>query len=205
MLQNHLQSTIGGLKLSLVFLSLKIVLNFLILSLALAYNGKLPSLSIGWKSATISFFFFFCCLHDLIYSSHTDISAGGTAIIVIIFLIICTLRRKHLSSNAIVCWKKHARKDQDVGEIIKNYGSLTPKRYTYSDVKKLTNSFKDKIGQGGYGVVYKGKLPNGHIVAVKVLTKSKGNGEEFINEVASISRTSHVNIVTLLSFCLKEL
>ena len=116
-------------------------------------------------------------------------------------MIICTLRRKHLSSNAIVCWKKHARKDQDAGEIIKNYGSLAPKRYTYSDVKKLTNSFKDKIGQGGYGAVYKGKLPNGHIVAVKVLTKSKGNGEEFINEVASISRTSHVNIVTLLGFC----
>ncbi|XP_065636794.1 PR5-like receptor kinase [Quercus suber] len=110
-------------------------------------------------------------------------------------------RRKHLSSNAIACWKKHARKDQDAEEIIKNYGSLAPKRYTYSYVKKLTNSFKDKIGQGGYGAVYKGKLPNGHIVAVKVLTKSKGNGEEFINEVASISRTSHVNIVTLLGFC----
>ena len=152
------------------------------------------------EECTISFFIF-CCLHDLIYSSHAGISAGGTAIIVIIFLIICTLRRKHLSSNAIVCWKKHARKDQDAGEIIKNYGSLAPKRYTYSDVKKLTNSFKDKIGQGGYGAVYKGKLPNGHIVVVKVLTKSKGNGEEFINEVASISRTSHVNIVTLLGFC----
>ncbi|XP_050248732.1 PR5-like receptor kinase [Quercus robur] len=130
-----------------------------------------------------------------------SISAGGTAIIVIIFLIICTLRRKHLSSNAIVCWKKHARKDQDAEEIIKNYESLAPKRYTYSDVKKLTNSFKDKIGQGGYGAVYKGKLPNGHIEAVKVLTNSKGNGEEFINEVASISKTSHVNIVTLLGFC----
>ncbi|KAK4576539.1 hypothetical protein RGQ29_027191 [Quercus rubra] len=122
-------------------------------------------------------------------------------------VIICLLQRqfekgrKHLSSNAIVCWKKHARKDQDAGEIIKNYGSLAPKRYTYSDVKKLTNSSKDKIGQGGYGAVYKGKLPDGHIVAVKVLTKSKGNGEEFINEVARISRTSHVNIVTLLGFC----
>jgi hypothetical protein len=46
-------------------------------------------------------------------------------------------------------------------EIIKNYGSIAPKRYTYSDVKKLTNSFKDKVGQGGYGVVYKGKLPDG--------------------------------------------
>jgi len=78
---------------------------------------------------------------------------------------------------------------------------LALKRYTYSDLKKLTNSFKEKVGQGGYGVVYKGKLPDGRMVAVKILSTSKGNGEEFINEVASISRTSHVNIVALLGFC----
>lgn len=65
----------------------------------------------------------------------------------------------------------------------------------------MTNSFKDKLGQGGYGDVYKGKLPDNHIVAVKVLSESKGNGEEFLNEVVSISRTAHVNIVILLGFC----
>ncbi|KAJ0095178.1 hypothetical protein Patl1_15030 [Pistacia atlantica] len=74
-------------------------------------------------------------------------------------------------------------------------------RYSYSDVKKMTNSFGHKLGQGGYGGVYKGRLPDGRYVAVKNLIDSKGNGEEFINEVASISRTSHVNIVTLLGFC----
>ncbi|TXG57347.1 hypothetical protein EZV62_018660 [Acer yangbiense] len=59
----------------------------------------------------------------------------------------------------------------------------------------MTTSFKQKLGQGGYGGVYKGKLLDGRNVAVKVLNDSKGNGEEFINEVASISRISHVNIV----------
>ncbi|ONI17214.1 hypothetical protein PRUPE_3G145900, partial [Prunus persica] len=54
---------------------------------------------------------------------------------------------------------------------------------------------------GGYGTVYRGKLPDGLLVAVKVLSESKGNGEDFINEVASIGRTSHVNIVTLCGFC----
>ncbi|MBA0557667.1 hypothetical protein Golob_014720, partial [Gossypium lobatum] len=49
--------------------------------------------------------------------------------------------------------------------------------------------------------VYKGKLLDGHLVAVKLLNTTKGNGQEFINEVASISRTSHVNIVSLLGFC----
>ncbi|GAU37791.1 hypothetical protein TSUD_158720 [Trifolium subterraneum] len=60
------------------------------------------------------------------------------------------------------------------------------------------------IGQGGYGIVYKASLPDGRQVAVKVINESKGNGEEFINEVASISRTSHVNIVSLLGFCFEK-
>ena len=64
----------------------------------------------------------------------------------------------------------------------------------------MTNSFINKLGQGGYSSVYKGKLPDGKLVAVKVLSESKGNGEDFVNEVASISKTSHVNIVTLLGF-----
>ncbi|XP_021298833.1 LEAF RUST 10 DISEASE-RESISTANCE LOCUS RECEPTOR-LIKE PROTEIN KINASE-like 2.1, partial [Herrania umbratica] len=53
-----------------------------------------------------------------------------------------------------------------------------------------------------YGDVYRGKLLDGrYVAAVKILKKSKSNGEEFVNEVASISRTSHVNVVTLLGFC----
>lgn len=94
--------------------------------------------------------------------------------------------------------------DQIVEAFIRNYGSLAPKRYMYSDLKKLTNSFKDKLGQGGYGSVYKGKLSDGCLVAVKVLSQTVGNGQEFINEVASISRTSHVNIVKLCGFCYEK-
>ncbi|URD95089.1 receptor-like protein kinase [Musa troglodytarum] len=67
----------------------------------------------------------------------------------------------------------------------------------------MTNSFSNELGHGGYGTVFKGTLKDGHLVAVKVLSETKGNGEEFINEVASISRTSHVNIVSLLGFCLE--
>ncbi|PIA33369.1 hypothetical protein AQUCO_04100057v1 [Aquilegia coerulea] len=108
---------------------------------------------------------------------------------------------KQSPSKSIIFWKRSNKAQSLVEEFLKNYGSLAPKRYNYSDIKKITNSFKDKVGQGGYGFVYKGKLLDGRLVAVKLLNKAKGDGEEFINEIGSISRTSHVNVVSLLGFC----
>ena len=67
----------------------------------------------------------------------------------------------------------------------------------------MTKSFTHQLGQGGCGVGYKGSLPDGHLVAVKMLKELKGDDEQFMNEVASISTTSHVNIVTLLGFCVQ--
>ncbi|KAL5830607.1 hypothetical protein ACOSQ3_020075 [Xanthoceras sorbifolium] len=98
-------------------------------------------------------------------------------------------------------WRKKTENYQNIEAFFRNYGSLAPKRYSYPDIKKMTNSLKVKLGQGGYGGVYKGRLPDGRDVAVKVLNESKGNGEEFINEVASISRTFHVNVVSLFGYC----
>ncbi|KAM5567778.1 rust resistance kinase Lr10 [Rosa sericea] len=103
--------------------------------------------------------------------------------------------------SCLFFWKKKRQDHLNVEAFLRNYGPLHVKRYSYSDVRKMTNSFKKKLGQGGYGGVYKGELKDGRLVAVKVLNRSKGNGEEFMNEVAAISRTSHVNIVSLLGFC----
>ena len=78
---------------------------------------------------------------------------------------------------------------------LRSQNNLLPIRYSYSDIKKMTEGFRDKLGEGGYGSVYKGKLRSGTLVAVKILSKPKADGQEFINEVATIGRIHHVNVV----------
>ncbi|KAJ9140772.1 hypothetical protein P3X46_031377 [Hevea brasiliensis] len=116
-------------------------------------------------------------------------------------VLLCCIRRKYSLDKSIFTQKKGTQNHQSIEAILKNNGPLAPKRYSYSDVRNMTKSFREKLGQGGYGSVFKGNLPDGSLVAVKVLHESKSNEEEFINEVSIISRTSHVNIVTLLGFC----
>ncbi|KAJ4752667.1 Protein kinase family protein [Rhynchospora pubera] len=88
-----------------------------------------------------------------------------------------------------------------IERFLKNYKVLNPTRYTYDDLKKMTNGFKKKRGNGSFGTVYEGKLPSGIPVAVKMLDRSSGDVNIFINEVAIIGRIYHVNVVRLLGFC----
>ncbi|KAD3641583.1 hypothetical protein E3N88_30807 [Mikania micrantha] len=101
----------------------------------------------------------------------------------------------------IASLKGKCEDDMSVEAFIKQYGSLATKRYKYSHIKKMTNSFQVRLGGGGFGTVFRGKLSDGRLVAVKVLNSSRATGKEFINEVASIGKISHVNIVKLLGFC----
>ncbi|CAL9183771.1 unnamed protein product [Musa hybrid cultivar] len=119
-------------------------------------------------------------------------------VLVCIALFLCTRKR---STDSIIYWNKPTNVAK-IEDFLNDYGSLAPKRYKYSELKKMTKSFKRKLGEGGYGSVFKGTLQDGRSVAVKILSKSTENGAEFINEVASIGRTSHVNVVSLLGFCL---
>ncbi|KAL5079568.1 hypothetical protein RYX36_007989 [Vicia faba] len=125
----------------------------------------------------------------------------GSAVMVALLtcIIICYIKGK--SSTQQLKFGFKTKNDKNIEAFFKEHGALTQKEYTFAQIKKMTNSFKIKLGQGGFGVVYKGNLFNGCPVAVKILNASKRNGEEFINEVASITRTSHVNVVTLLGFC----
>ncbi|KEH18206.1 G-type lectin S-receptor-like Serine/Threonine-kinase [Medicago truncatula] len=79
--------------------------------------------------------------------------------------------------------------------------------YDFVKLENATNSFHNSnmLGKGGFGPVYKGILEDGQEVAVKRLSKSSGQGiEEFMNEVAVISKLQHRNLVRLLGCCVER-
>ncbi|XP_059449946.1 rust resistance kinase Lr10-like isoform X2 [Corylus avellana] len=94
--------------------------------------------------------------------------------------------------------KEHQAK---VEKFLEDYINFRPTRYSYADIKRITNQFSEKLGEGAYGTVFKGKLSNEIHVAVKILNSSMGNGEEFINEVGTMGTIHHVNVVRLVGFC----
>ncbi|XP_011047641.1 PREDICTED: probable receptor-like protein kinase At5g39020 isoform X6 [Populus euphratica] len=107
----------------------------------------------------------------------------------LITLLIYKWRRRHLSMYG------------NIEEFLQSHDhNLTLIRYSYSEIKKITHGFNDKLGEGGYGSVYKGKLRSGRFAAVKILRKEKANGQDFINEVATIGRIHHRNVVQLIGF-----
>uniref|UniRef100_J3KVV4 non-specific serine/threonine protein kinase n=1 Tax=Oryza brachyantha TaxID=4533 RepID=J3KVV4_ORYBR len=123
------------------------------------------------------------------------IAAPSVAIIVVLLLIVAT---------ALYLFLKPQYDEEvhlKVEMFLKTYGTSKPKRYTFSEVRKIARRFKHKLGQGGFGSVYKGDLPNGVPVAVKMLENSIGDGQEFINEVATIGTIHHANVLRLLGFC----
>uniref|UniRef100_A0ACD5WHQ9 Uncharacterized protein n=1 Tax=Avena sativa TaxID=4498 RepID=A0ACD5WHQ9_AVESA len=75
---------------------------------------------------------------------------------------------------------------------------------TLQHLKEITNNFSNEgiLGRGGFGVVYKGVLGNGKIVAVKKLVQSMSSSQEqFENEVTILMKLKHPNIVQLLGYC----
>nr|XP_018633388.1 putative receptor-like protein kinase At4g00960 isoform X4 [Nicotiana tomentosiformis] len=119
-------------------------------------------------------------------------------IVTVVILIVCvsvifTKMRKRKLVNEIQSIR---------GDDISTAESL---QYDFSTIRVATDNFSNanKLGQGGFGPVYKGKLPNGEEVAVKRLSADSGQGDlEFKNEVLLVARLQHRNLVRLLGFCL---
>ncbi|KAH7854554.1 hypothetical protein Vadar_015235 [Vaccinium darrowii] len=119
------------------------------------------------------------------------VTVGSLLLLVIVITMYWFHKQKEIKRNGQLRIEK----------FLEDYRALKPVRYSYADIKKITCQFKDKVGQGGYGTVYKGQLSTDVHVAVKVLNNTKGNGEEFINEVGIIGKIHHVNVVRLVGYC----
>ncbi|XP_058210008.1 uncharacterized protein LOC131322632 [Rhododendron vialii] len=79
--------------------------------------------------------------------------------------------------------------------------------FSFTSVSAATDNFSDanKLGQGGFGPVYKGKLQKGHEVAVKRLSRKSGQGlEELQNEAMLTAKLQHQNLVRILGCCIEK-
>ncbi|XP_049934333.1 probable LRR receptor-like serine/threonine-protein kinase At1g07650 isoform X7 [Nymphaea colorata] len=120
-----------------------------------------------------------------------SIVASLMSLLLLIFLVIGLL------------WKKgilfHKQDEIELRQFNLQAGSFTLKQ-----IKAATNNFDDanKIGEGGFGSVYKGHLSDGTIIAVKQLSsQSKQGSHEFITELGMISALQHPNLVKLYGCC----
>lgn len=87
------------------------------------------------------------------------------------------------------------------------HSSMAPKKYQLKELVKATNGFshQNKLGQGGFGTVYKGILGNNKEIAVKRVSKDSRQGkQEFIAEVTTIGSLHHKNLVKLIGWCYEK-
>ncbi|XP_043725790.1 rust resistance kinase Lr10-like [Telopea speciosissima] len=98
------------------------------------------------------------------------------------------------------------RKDHMKRNLKDAVSNISPTRYSYSQIKKFTNNFSTKLGEGGFGSVYKGTLIQGGKSRVEVpvaikLLKSRQSEKQFMNEVATVGSVHHQHLVGLLGYC----
>ncbi|XP_010557111.1 PREDICTED: probable LRR receptor-like serine/threonine-protein kinase At1g56140 isoform X2 [Tarenaya hassleriana] len=112
----------------------------------------------------------------------------GVAIILVIALIFIIRRRR----------KRYTDDEELLGMDIKPY------TFSYSELRSATQDFdpSNKLGEGGFGAVYKGKLDDGSEIAVKQLSVASRQGKgQFIAEIATTSEVQHRNLVKLYGCC----
>uniref|UniRef100_A0A1J3IVK9 non-specific serine/threonine protein kinase n=2 Tax=Noccaea caerulescens TaxID=107243 RepID=A0A1J3IVK9_NOCCA len=98
--------------------------------------------------------------------------------------------------------RKRRKRYTDDEEILNM--DVKPYTFTYSELKSATQDFdpSNKLGEGGFGPVYKGKLNDGREVAVKLLSVGSRQGKgQFVAEIVAISAVQHRNLVKLYGCC----
>ncbi|KAL2944240.1 L-type lectin-domain containing receptor kinase IX.1, partial [Bienertia sinuspersici] len=127
--------------------------------------------------------------------------AGITVIIIVLGLVVWQ-RRRYQRGTGSKDDINFVDDDDDDDDFDQETG---PKRFTYNELSRATNNFSEegKLGEGGFGGVYRGFLtdPNREIAVKKVSSGSKQGKKEYMSEVKIISRLRHKNLVQLLGWC----
>ncbi|OWM77613.1 G-type lectin S-receptor-like serine/threonine-protein kinase At1g11410 isoform X2 [Punica granatum] len=132
------------------------------------------------------------------------VSAGVILVLLIVLFITKKRRRRRGTLSAALFGDDESQNMQDL-----EYDSRTLDfpSFDLSTIATATNNFSfiNKLGQGGFGSVYKGVLDNGRELAIKRLSRSSGQGiKEFKNEVTLIAKLQHRNLVKILGCCVQE-
>ena len=103
-------------------------------------------------------------------------------------------------------WKRNQRDNEDDHALDEEFkGETGPRRFPYDELARATNDFNDeeKLGQGGFGGVYRGFLKDlDLIVAVKRISKGSTQGiREYAAKVKIINQLRHKNLVQLIGWC----
>lgn len=132
---------------------------------------------------------------------------GSLVLLLLIFAGVYAYRQKRRAERADKKNNPFASWDSN-----KTSGGVPPqlkgaRNFSYEELKKSTNNFSEanNIGSGGYGMVYRGLLPSGLLVAIKRATQgSTQGGLEFKTEIELLSRVHHKNVVSLVGFCFEQ-
>ncbi|XP_059652116.1 leucine-rich repeat receptor protein kinase HPCA1-like isoform X8 [Cornus florida] len=131
------------------------------------------------------------------------ISVGG-ALVIILFCYLCYLRLRRVIKD-----KRKTKILLELGVPTKykdNKKGHELQVFNFQSIVVATDNFSDtnKLGEGGFGSVYKGNFPDGEVIAIKRLSRSSGQGlVEFKNEILLIVKLQHNNLVRLLGCCIE--
>ncbi|KAI3952742.1 hypothetical protein MKW92_007240 [Papaver armeniacum] len=128
--------------------------------------------------------------------------------VVVIAIIMTTITRMQLTTatngHYLICLRRWIA--ENIMDDVDDMAIAESLQFNFTTIKAATNNFSEanKLGQGGFGSIYKGTLPSGQEIAVKRLSSDSGQGEEeFKNEVLLVVKLQHRNLVRLLGFCLQ--
>ncbi|XP_052151458.1 probable LRR receptor-like serine/threonine-protein kinase At1g56140 isoform X1 [Oryza glaberrima] len=131
-------------------------------------------------------------------------SRSKIAVIIVVVVGVAVFALAALAGHFI--WRQKKRKILlELEELYNIVGR--PNVFSYNELRSATENFSSSnlLGEGGYGLVHKGRLSDGRAVAVKQLSQSSNQGKkQFATEIETISRVQHRNLVTLYGCCLES-